>query len=67
MPPTDNNDNAMIRRQNLRAARRKHADSLKPNSPHAYAWRLGTVTPELPAKNFPDDVPASILSIVPIR
>jgi len=26
---------------------RKHADSLKPNSPHAYAWRLGTVMPEL--------------------
>ena len=64
MPPTDNNDNAMIRRD-LRAAMRKHADS--PNSPHAYAWRLGTVTPELPAKNFPDDVLASILSIVPIR
>jgi hypothetical protein len=33
--------------KDLRAAMREHADSLKPNSPHAYAWRLRTVMPEL--------------------
>src|SRR3989449_9926390 len=33
---------------------RKHADSLKPNSPHAYAWRLR-------GPNFLDDVLVVIL------